>query len=104
MTKRVKFGEMLAGVQRSLEAISEHRTGHNTQYTIKDAGLSAFSVFCLQAPSFLAYQKQMKEQQGRDNAKSLFGIENIPSEAQIRNLLDPVAPEALREPFWHIFR
>jgi hypothetical protein len=104
MSKRVKFGEMLAGVQRSLEAISEHRTGHNTQYTIKDAGLSAFSVFCLQAPSFLAYQKQMKEQQGRDNAKSLFGIENIPSDAQIRNLLDPVAPEALREPFWHIYR
>jgi hypothetical protein len=103
MPKPVKFQEMLAGVHRSLEAIPEHRKGRNTQYTIEDAGLSAFSVFYLQSPSFLSYQKQMKKQLGRDNAKSMFGIENIPSDAQIRNLLDPVAPEALREPFWDTY-
>jgi CheY-like chemotaxis protein len=65
-----------------------------------DVGFSAFSVFYLQSPSFLAYQKQMKKQQGRDNAESLFGIENIPSDAQIRNLLDPADPQMLGEPFW----
>jgi hypothetical protein len=103
MTKPVKFQQMLAGVRRSLEAVPEHRTGRNIQYTIEDAGLSAFSVFYLQSPSFLAYQKQMKKQQGRDNAQSMFGIERIPSDAQIRNLLDPVAPAVLREPFWDTY-
>jgi hypothetical protein len=104
MTKPVKFKEMLAGVHHSMEAIPEHRRGRNTQYSIADAGLSAFSTFFLQSPSFLAFQKQMKKQQGRDNAKSMFGIENIPSDAQIRNLLDPIVPDALREPFWDIYR
>ena len=104
MTKLVKFKEMLAGVHHSMEAIPEHRRGRNTQYSIADAGLSAFSTFFLQSPSFLAFQKQMKKQQGRDNAKSMFGIENIPSDAQIRNLLDPIVPDALREPFWDIYR
>ena len=104
MTKPVKFQEMLAEVRRSLEVVPEHRTGQNTQYTIEDAGLSAFSVFYLQAPSFLAYQKLMKQKEGRDNARGLFGIENIPGDAQIRNLLDPVAPDAMGESFWGIHR
>jgi hypothetical protein len=104
MTEPVKFKEMLAGVRRSLEAVPEHRKGRNIQYSIVDAGLSAFAVFFLQSPSFLAFQKEMKQQLGRDNAKSMFGVEDIPSDAQIRNLLDPVAPEGLREPFWDIYR
>ena len=103
MTKPVKFQQMLAAVQRSLEAIPEHRKGLNIQYEIKDAGLSAFSVFYLQAPSFLAYQKAMRQKEGRDNAQSLFGTEKIPSDQHIRNLLDPVAPDNLREPFWDIY-
>lgn len=104
MSKPVKFQQMLASVQRSLEAIPEHRKGRNIQYTLKDAGLSAFSVFYLQAPSFLAHQKMMRQKEGRDNAESLFGIEKIPSDQHIRNLLDPVAPDNLREPFWDIYR
>jgi len=95
---------MLASVQRSLEAIPEHRKGRNIQYTLKDAGLSGFSVFYLQAPSFLAHQKMMRQKEGRDNAESLFGIEKIPSDQHIRNLLDPVAPDNLRQPFWDIYR
>lgn len=102
MTKPVKFQEMLHSLRCSLAAIPEHRRGHNTQYEIEDAGLAAFSVFYLQSPSFLAYQQQMRKQQGRDNAKSLFGIERIPSDAQIRNLLDPVDPSLLCESFWEI--
>jgi hypothetical protein len=103
MTKQVKFGDMLDGLRRSLTVIPEHRKGRNTQYEIEDAGLGAFSVFYLQSPSFLAYQQQMKEHQGRDNAKSLFGIEDIPTDTHIRNLLDPVDPCLLREPFWEIY-
>ena len=55
MPERVKFDEMLASLRRSLEAVPEHRTGSNTRYDIVDAGLGAFSVFCLQSPSFLVY-------------------------------------------------
>lgn len=102
MVERVKFEDMLTRFLRSLEAIPEHRKGRNTQFRIVDAGLSAFAVFCLQSPSFSAHQQQMRKQHGRDNAKSLFGIKNIPSDGQTRNLLDPVDPSYLREPFWDI--
>jgi hypothetical protein len=103
MTKPVKFSEMLVCLRRSLEALPEHRTGRNVQYGLVDAGLGAFSVFFLQSPSFLAYQQKMREHHGRDNAKSLFGMEEIPSDGQIRKLVDPIDPRLLSEPFWDVY-
>jgi len=66
--------------------------------------LGAFSVFYLQSPSFLAHQRDMQRNKGQNNAQGLFGVERIPSDGQIRNLLDPVEPGALYEPFWEIYR
>ena len=103
MTKRVKFQEMLHSVRRSLEAVPEHRRGRNIRYKIADAGLAAFSVFYMQSPSFLAYQRQMEEQRAQNNARSLFGVEMIPSYGQMRSLLDPVEPKNVREPFWAVY-
>ena len=103
MTKRVQFQEMLDSVRRSLEQVPEHRKGRNTQYEIADAGLAAFSVFYMQSPSFLAFQRQMEEQRAQNNARSLFGVETIPSDGQMRSLLDPVAPSYLRAPFWAVY-
>ena len=34
----------------------------------------------------------MQQSHGRNNALTLFGIENIPSDNQIRKLLDPIVP------------
>jgi hypothetical protein len=62
---------------------------------MEDAGLSAFSVFFTQTPSFLAYQRKMEGNKGRSNTQSLFGVHQIPSDNQIRNLLDPVKPESI---------
>ena len=73
-----------------MEAAPEHREGKNKQYELVDAGMSAFSVFYMQEASFLSWQEEMEKKQGKNNARSLFGIERIPSTVQIRNLLDPI--------------
>jgi hypothetical protein len=101
--KRLKFQEMLRFVRQSLEGVPEHRRGRNIQYSIADAGLAAFSVFYMQSPSFLAHQRDMQRNKGQNNAQSLFGVERIPSDGQIRNLLDPVDPAHLHAPFWQIY-
>jgi hypothetical protein len=68
----------------------ERKPSNNTKYTVEEALLSAFSVFFMQSRSFLDHQRLMKSQKGKDNAQSLFGIENIPCDNQIRTLLDLV--------------
>lgn len=37
----------------------------------------------------------MQQERGRNNATALFGVHQIPSDQQIRNLLDPVPTEHL---------
>jgi hypothetical protein len=93
---------MLGLLRSRFESVPEHRTGRNIQYAIRDAGLSAFAVFFMQAPSFLAHQRDMQRALGRNNANSLFGPHAVPSAPQIRNLLDPLAPEPLQVPYWEI--
>ena len=85
--KRLKFQEMLDGLRESLKGVPEHRTGQNTGYEIADAGLAAFAVFYMQSPSFLAHQRDMQRNKGQNNAQGMFGVEQIPSDGQIRNLL-----------------
>jgi hypothetical protein len=74
--------------------------GNNQRYKLRDGCLSAFGVFFTQSPSFLAYQREMRLHKGQDNAQSLFGVAEIPSDNQIRNLLDPIDPACLGELFW----
>jgi len=104
MAKRLKSQEMLDDLLPSLGEVPEHRTGRNTQYGIPDAGLGAFSVLYIQAPSFLAHQRDMQRKKGQNSAQCLFGVERIPSDGQIRNLLEPVEPAQLHEPFWEVYR
>ncbi len=93
------FDELVEELHRCFATFPDHRTGENTQYEIKDAALSAFGIFFTQAPSFLAYQRFMETAKGKSNVQSLFGAVRIPSDNQIRNLLDPQAPEGLAEVF-----
>ena len=57
-----------------------------------------------QEASFLAHQTAMKSAKGRSNAERLFGLHDLPSDNQIRNLLDPVSPKHLGPIYRHIFQ
>jgi len=103
MGEAVQFKELLARIRQALERLPEHRSGKNTRYSLMEAGLSAFAVFFMQSPSFLAHQRDMQRQRGRNNAQSLFEVARIPSDSQLRNLLDPVNPAALRALFWEFY-
>ncbi len=103
MGQILKQSEMVQMLEGCLEQVPEHRQGSNTQYEIKDAGLAAFSVFFMQSPSFLEHQRDMQRKQGENNAESLFGVSKIPSDGQIRNLLDPVDPAQIGEVYWQVY-
>jgi len=94
---------LISRIKQSFGEFCDVRTGKNTQYDMADAGVGAFSVFFTQSPSFLSSQEDMKKQNGRCNAESLFGMHQIPCDNQIRSLLDPVAPAYLSPVFREIF-
>jgi hypothetical protein len=79
--------------------VDSPRTGKNKTYKMTDAGLSAFSVFFMQSPSFLEYQRTLEQAHGENNARTLSGEHQIPSDNQIRTLLDP-SPPSLVNPIY----
>ena len=64
------------------------------EYSIADIGLSAFSLFFMGSPSFLAHQRALQRGHGRSNCQTLFGMSAIPSDNYIRLMLDGVPPSA----------
>src|SRR5437899_9347927 len=89
------WDEQRQHLRKVMGELPDGRTGENTSYSMEDIGLSAFSVFFTQCPSFLAHQKTMQQAKGQSNAQSLFHLEQIPCDNHIREMLDPVSPEKL---------
>ena len=81
------FATVVDSFRATLSTLRDKRTGKNSRYEMLDAGLSAFSVFFTQTPSFLAHQRKMSQAKGLSNAQTLFGVHQIPSDNHIRDLL-----------------
>lgn len=93
--KGTRFKDLVGYLREVLGQLPDRRTGTNLSYAMEDFGVSAFSVFFTQSPSFLAHQKAMQKARSQNNAQSFFGIKKIPGDNQIRAMLDPVPPTAL---------
>ena len=103
MLNELKISRMIKRLEQACAGFPDVRTGKNSVYELADVGMSAFSVFFTQSPSFLAHQRDMKLRKGRCNAESLFHLNELPSDNQIRNLLDPVSPEHVQPVYRDIF-
>lgn len=88
--KALSTSSLIQVLREEFESVADWRNGPNKRYEIADVALSAFAVFFTQSPSFLAYQRSLKLKQGRCNLESLFGVQEVPSDNQIRKVLDRV--------------
>src|SRR3989440_3730827 len=68
--------------------------------SLTDALMSAFAMFSLKAPSLLAFDKERAE----GNLHAIYGIERVPCDTHMREILDPVSPKGLRPVFTSVFR
>jgi len=101
MSKPSAFTQFIRTFRATIATFPDKRKGKNKHYALVDAALGAFAVFFTQSPSFLAYQRDMAARKGQSNAHTLFGLSEIPSDNQIRALLDPVSPELVVPLFQH---
>ena len=94
------FADLLSLLNEAIDTAPDPRTGSNTQYSMHDFAICAFALFFMQSPSFLAFQRLMQQERGMNNAATLFAVRAIPTDAQIRTILDTIQPQ-----LWHsVFR
>jgi hypothetical protein len=86
-------------VRSGFDTIADHRST-DTEISLTDALMSAFAMFSLKSPSLLAFDTQRAE----GNLRTIYGMACVPCDTRMREILDPMSPEALRPLFKSVFR
>ena len=97
------FPTLIALLTAAIKRWPDPRTGTNKRLSLHDLVLAPFACFFFQCPSFLSYQRLMQQGRGFNNAQTLFEVEQLPTDNQIRNILDGIAPEHLQPVFHDTF-
>ncbi len=112
MEKGLRFNQLVDVLGSIFEGMQDSR-GKNKQYSLSEIGLAAlragrpavaFSVFFMQNASFLEWQREVSARKGRSNVQSLFSLERIASDEQIKNVLDEHSPDALAVAYRYVVR
>src|ERR671936_675719 len=97
--KHLSADALFGLVRNGFASLPDHRLSE-TEISLTDALMSAFAMFSLKAPSLLAFDKERTE----GNLHTIYGIERVPCDTHMREILDPVSPKWLRPVFKSIFR
>jgi hypothetical protein len=82
-------------------SLPDPRSGE-VEIPLVDALMSALAMFSLKDPSLLAFDHRRRDP--NDNFRTIYGINQVPCDSQMRAILDPVDPASLRPVFRDIFR
>ena len=98
--KHLSADALFSMVHTSFAKIPDHRVGRPA-ISLADALMSAFAMFSLKCPSLLQFDEQQRED---ENIRSIYRIGRVPCDTQMRTIIDPLEPEALRPIFRDVFR
>ena len=102
--KSLTFEALLKLLARTFKRIPDERAPRQVKWQMHSVLMSAFALLFFQHPSLLDYQRRMKKQRGRSNLERVFGIKDVPSDTQMREILDGVPPEQLRQVLPEVFQ
>lgn len=88
LRKHLSADALLSLLRSDFADMPEHRPG-KPDIALSDALMAAFAMFSLKSPSLLAFDKDRTE----GNVQQVYGIERVPCDTAMREILDPVEPE-----------
>jgi hypothetical protein len=92
--KHLSADALLRLVHTGFDHIPDDRAA-DADISLTDALMSAFALFSLTSPALLAFDKERTE----GNLHTIYGIQRVPCDTHMREILDPVSPESLRPVF-----
>lgn len=95
--KHLTFEALRDLLRAQCRLVPDARDPQRIQWQLHDVLMSGFAMFYFQHPSLLQFQQTMEARSGQSNLQRLFGVRAVPSDTQMRVLLDePAAQEPLR--------
>jgi len=99
--KTLGIPNLLRIIRQDFEKIPEKKAG--CSIPLADHLMSGIAVFLLKYPSLLQFDHSRSCEQTRVNLKTLYGVEHMPCDTQLRARLDAVNPDDLRVIFTRLF-
>lgn len=96
--RHLHFDALVSLARRRFEQVPEQRRAPH--FSLADVLMAALALFALKDPSLLAFCRRALDH----NLRSVFGLLAVPSDTQMRTILDEVPPDRLRPAFTDLFR
>jgi len=100
MVRLITTKSLLKRVRSGFDKIVDHRAG-NASIRLSDALMSGFGMFSLKDSSLLEFDERRTKDQ---NLKQVYGLKAVPSDTQMRAILDPVSPEGIKPIFKEVYQ
>ena len=100
--KRLSASALFKRVRQGFAKVTDKRVGNATILMV-DVLMSAFAMFSLKDSSLRIFENRRGNPTELSNLKNVYGIDNVPSDTAMRDILDPVEPEELRPIFKDLF-
>ncbi|MFT5815692.1 MAG: hypothetical protein ACI9VT_003466 [Psychroserpens sp.] len=84
-------------------AIPDSRQQNKYEYNQPNILMSTFACMYFQDPSLLHFQKRLEQDQQRNNLRNILNVQSIPSNNQLRDVLDEIFSEALAPIFKNFY-
>tara|TARA_R110002072_G_C7913700_1_gene530546 strand:- start:172 stop:1506 length:1335 start_codon:yes stop_codon:yes gene_type:complete len=101
--KHLSFDSLQKTVSTHLLNIEDSRIQGRCNHSLHDAVMSGFACMFFQEPSMSEFQRRMEMDRQQNNLRSIFNVETIPKESQLRDIIDSVSSENLRPIFKDFF-
>ena len=100
--KHLSCDSLIIGLRKHFSEIKDFRNKERISYDLADIGTTAFACMFFQEPSMLSFQKRMLDKQELCNFNTVFKVENLPEDTQIREVLDEIPAKSIKPFFYNI--
>ncbi len=104
LRKNLKFDDLIDVLKANFSKIPEKRSEAHLGINIKDVMMSAFACMYFKDPSLNQFQKRLQDSRHQNNLKNMFGVEHIPSNNRMTEVIDTVSFGVFREIFIDYFK
>jgi len=102
--KHLSFNALRKMLSRRFLEISDFRQEGKVEHVVHDVLMSGFAMMFYQDRSLLQFQQRLEEAIHKNNLQTLFQVESIPKDSQMREVIDEVESRELEPLFEDFFR
>ena len=95
----VSVDKLLQLIRAGFEKVKDHRAS-NASLSMSDVLMSALAMFSLKDSSLLEFDERRSK---AENLKQIYGLTGVPSDTQMRTILDQLKPDEIKPLFKAVF-